>query len=235
MQSLKEIGSEKEIAEDPEAIEELRDVLEEGIRFDGIAIKTLPASVASRLTNLKQLEMLSFANCKLTGVESLPSLPGLKCLDLSDNNLKGDELRHIATKFPNLHVLLLGGNQVKALAELEHLKGVKQLQSLDLFNNPVTNVDKYRETTFKNLPLLESLDYKDAEGNDVEFDDGDDEGLEGEEEDDFIEDDEDDEAGPRPAKKPRGPANGELADADDDEDDDGEEEFLEDGDEEEED
>ncbi|XP_051991697.1 acidic leucine-rich nuclear phosphoprotein 32 family member E [Xyrauchen texanus] len=131
----------------------------------------------------KELEFLSMVNVGLTSVAKLPSLPKLRKLELSDNNISG-ALEALAEKCPNLTYLNLSGNKIKELCTLEALQNLKNLKCLDLFNCEITTLEDYRESIFELLPQVTYLDGFDAEDNeapDSEADDDDDEDEDGEE------------------------------------------------------
>uniref|UniRef100_W5LMQ6 Acidic leucine-rich nuclear phosphoprotein 32 family member n=1 Tax=Astyanax mexicanus TaxID=7994 RepID=W5LMQ6_ASTMX len=148
----------------------------------------------------KELEFLSMVNVGLTSLAMLPSLPKLRKLELSDNNISGS-LETLSEKCPNLTYLNLSGNKIKELSTVEALQNLKNLKSLDLFNCEITTLEEYRESIFELLPQITYLDGFDAEDNeapDSEADDDDDEdgeegaGPVGEYDDDEEDDDEED-------------------------------------------
>ncbi|KAK3531952.1 hypothetical protein QTP86_001826 [Hemibagrus guttatus] len=122
----------------------------------------------------KELEFLSMVNVGLTSLAMLPSLPKLKKLELSDNNISGS-LEILAEKCPNLTYLNLSGNKIKELSTVEALQNLKNLKSLDLFNCEITTLEEYRESIFELLPQVTYLDGFDAEDNEApdSEDDGD--------------------------------------------------------------
>uniref|UniRef100_A0A3Q2VRR0 Acidic leucine-rich nuclear phosphoprotein 32 family member n=1 Tax=Haplochromis burtoni TaxID=8153 RepID=A0A3Q2VRR0_HAPBU len=69
-----------------------------------------------------ELEFLSMVNVGLTSFAKLPSLPKLRKLELSDNNLSGS-LEMLSEKCPNLTYLNLSGNKIKELSTVEALVG----------------------------------------------------------------------------------------------------------------
>ncbi|KAI1886010.1 hypothetical protein AGOR_G00209640 [Albula goreensis] len=159
--------------------------------------------------DFKELEFLSMVNVGLTSLAKLPSLPKLRKLELSDNNISGG-LETLSEKCPNLTYLNLSGNKIKELSTVEALQNLKNLKSLDLFNCEITTLEEYRESIFELLPqvtYLDGFDQEDNEAPDSEAD-GDD--------DDDDDDDDDEGAGPT--------GDGEDDDDDDDEGSDGGEE-----------
>lgn len=98
------------------------------------------------ISNLRNLEYLSFFENKLTSVEELGNLPKLKTLDLTGNkisSIKGLE------KLKSLESLDLASNNLTSVEELQHLK---KLESLDLSDNRLTSIG-----FLKQLTNLESL------------------------------------------------------------------------------
>ncbi|XP_014860306.1 PREDICTED: acidic leucine-rich nuclear phosphoprotein 32 family member E isoform X2 [Poecilia mexicana] len=126
-----------------------------------------------------ELEFLSVVNVGLSSLAKLPSLPKLRKLELSDNNLSGS-LDTLAQKCPNLTYLNLSGNKIKELSTLEALQNLKSLQSLDLFNCEITSLEDYRESVFELLPQVTYLDGFDQEDNEAPDSEADDEDEDGE-------------------------------------------------------
>ncbi|KAG5308256.1 AN32A protein, partial [Acromyrmex insinuator] len=128
------------------------------------------------LTNeFSALESLSLINVGLT---SLKGFPNANCfcivqLELSDNRISGG--LNLLDSSPKLTHLNLSGNKIKDLDTLQPLKEFKNLKSLDLFNNEVTNMDNYREKVFNLIPSLRYLDGYDADDCEVDSDGEDDE------------------------------------------------------------
>ncbi|XP_040908849.1 acidic leucine-rich nuclear phosphoprotein 32 family member E isoform X1 [Toxotes jaculatrix] len=151
-----------------------------------------------------ELEFLSMVNVGLSSLAKLPSLPKLRKLELSDNNLSGS-LETLSEKCPNLTYLNLSGNKIKELSNVEALQNLKSLQSLDLFNCEITSLEDYRESVFELLPqvtYLDGFDQEDNEAPDSEAEDDDEDGEDGagltgdyEEEDDEEEDEDGSEGG----------------------------------------
>ncbi|XP_011688685.1 PREDICTED: acidic leucine-rich nuclear phosphoprotein 32 family member A [Wasmannia auropunctata] len=126
------------------------------------------------LTNeFSALESLSLINVGLTSLKGFPKLSSLKKLELSDNRISGG--LNLLDSSPKLTHLNLSGNKIKDLDTLQPLKEFKNLKSLDLFNNEVTNMDNYREKVFNLIPSLRYLDGYDADDCEVDSDGEDDE------------------------------------------------------------
>ncbi|XP_056877070.1 acidic leucine-rich nuclear phosphoprotein 32 family member E isoform X2 [Takifugu flavidus] len=155
------------------------------------------------LTNeFSELEYLSLVNVGLGSLAKVPSLPKLRKLDLSYNNLSG-ALEKLTEKCPNLTHLNLSGNKIQDLTHLETLN-LKNLRSLELLNCDITSVADYRDGVFQLLPQVTYLDGFDCDDNEASNsdDDDDDESEEGAElpagyhdEDDEHKDEDDAEVG----------------------------------------
>uniref|UniRef100_A0A3P8X0L6 Acidic leucine-rich nuclear phosphoprotein 32 family member n=1 Tax=Cynoglossus semilaevis TaxID=244447 RepID=A0A3P8X0L6_CYNSE len=148
--------------------------------------------------DFKELEFLSMVNVGLSSLAKLPSLPKLRKLELSDNNLSGS-LETLSEKCPNLTYLNLSGNKIKELSTVEALQNLKNLQSLDLFNCEITSLEDYRESVFELLPQVTYLDGFDQDDNEAPDSEAEDEGQYEDGEDgaeptgDYDEDDDDEE------------------------------------------
>jgi U2 small nuclear ribonucleoprotein A' len=61
---------------------------------------------------------------------------------------------------PNLETLVLTGNLIQELADLDPLASVKSLRTLSLLHNPVTTRQHYRLYIAFKLPQLRLLDFR---------------------------------------------------------------------------
>jgi len=133
----------------------------------------------------ESLESLSLISVGLTTLRGFPNLPNLKKLELSDNRISYG-LDNLVTS-PKLTYLNLSGNKIKDLEALKPLENFKSLKVLDLFNNPATGVENYREKAFAMLPSLKYLDgfdFNEVEASSDGYDDVSDSEEESESEDD---------------------------------------------------
>ncbi|OWZ14592.1 U2 small nuclear ribonucleoprotein A' [Phytophthora megakarya] len=125
---------------------------------------------------------LSLRGYKAPAVENLGvTQDGFDCIDLSDNEVKKLEnfprlrrlrmlLLHnnhvakiqenLAEAIPNLEFLMLTGNRIAQLAEVDHLTCFTKLDTLTLSGNPVTKRKYYREYVIYKLPQLRVLDFQ---------------------------------------------------------------------------
>ncbi|CAL7933652.1 unnamed protein product [Xylocopa violacea] len=137
------------------------------------------------------LESLSLINVGLTSLKGFPKLSSLKKLELSDNRISGG--LNLLQSSPKLTHLNLSGNKIKDLDTLQPLKEFKNLKSLDLFNNEVTNLDNYREKVFSLIPSLRCLDGFDTDDCEVDDSEGEDDEVNGNEDGDGDANEEDSE------------------------------------------
>ncbi|XP_031844364.1 leucine-rich repeat-containing protein 51 [Nomia melanderi] len=81
----------------------------------------------------------------------------LSWLDLSFNEIKkiGDDI----TKFPNLKIVYLHGNDISNINDVVKLKTLQNLRSLTLHGNPIENLQYYRGYIVHILPQLSALDF----------------------------------------------------------------------------
>ena len=79
---------------------------------------------------------------------------------LLHNNHVSKIQEHLAEAIANLEFLMLTGNRIAQLAEVDHLVGFAKLDTLSLSGNPVTKRKYYREYVIHKLPQLHVLDFQ---------------------------------------------------------------------------
>jgi len=139
---------------DPSEVEEL--VLD---NWNGEQLSLEHKQLLERYNNL---DFLSLSGCGLRSLKNFPELPNLIKLDLTHNDLSG-ELQSIS-HLPELMQVCLNSNRIATLQELEPLKPLENLISLDLDQNPVCELPEFRKKVFKILPQLKLLDDLNSEG-----------------------------------------------------------------------
>nr|XP_061808510.1 acidic leucine-rich nuclear phosphoprotein 32 family member E-like isoform X1 [Nerophis lumbriciformis] len=137
--------------------------------------RSLSGEVEGLSDKFVELEVLSMINVGLNSLAKLPSLPKLRKLELSENNLSGS-FETLSEKCPNLIYLNLSSNKIKELSNVEALQNLKSLQSLDLLNCEITSLEDYRDSVFELLPQVTYLDGFDQEENEAPDSEADDEG-----------------------------------------------------------
>ena len=109
------------------------------------------------------VELLCLNETALTSLVNLPDLAELKRIEVSGNNLTGNNLKHL-NKYVNLHTVKFSDNKVSDYAELDPLKNTA-LANLSLDGNPIADKADYREKIFEIFPELEVLDGFDRQEN----------------------------------------------------------------------
>lgn len=167
------------------------------------------------------LEHLSVANVRLSSLEGFPCLPALRRLVLSDNRIVGGLHALVDARLDALRDLDLSNNRIASVEDLAPLAKLR-LESLDLYECPVTKIEGYRSKVFGLFGSLKYLDKADANGNErTETDDEEEEDEEEEEGDD--EEDEDDEIVDEEEEEEGDDGDEEGEESDEDEEDEGDE------------
>lgn len=141
------------------------------------------------LEQFPSLELLSLADVRLCTLEGFPRL---RRLVLSDNRVAGGLAALAAAGLAALRHLDLSNNRIAAAEDLAPLAALG-LESLDLYECPVTRVEGYRSKVFGMIPSLKYLDKIDADGK--ERLDSDDEEEDEEEDEEADEEEIDEEEG----------------------------------------
>jgi len=81
----------------------------------------------------------------------------LAWLDLSFNQLT--TIDPVITKFKNLRMIYLHGNQIPKIEEIEKLKTLPHLIKITLHGNPIEGEKNYRQHILTALPKLKTLDF----------------------------------------------------------------------------
>eukprot|EP00188_Purpureofilum_apyrenoidigerum_P001866 Plantae.Rhodophyta-Purpureofilum_apyrenoidigerum.ctg20783.p1 GENE.Plantae.Rhodophyta-Purpureofilum_apyrenoidigerum.ctg20783~~Plantae.Rhodophyta-Purpureofilum_apyrenoidigerum.ctg20783.p1 ORF type:complete len:242 (+),score=44.26 Plantae.Rhodophyta-Purpureofilum_apyrenoidigerum.ctg20783:315-1040(+) len=121
------------------------------------------------ITN-NQFDVIDVTANALTVLPNLPPLPRLKTL-LASNNRITRIAPGFAKSVPNLTSLILVGNQIRSLGDIEELSRCKSLERLSLVDNPVIKEDHYRLYVIHKISSLRALDYarvKDSERKEAE-------------------------------------------------------------------
>ncbi|KAJ2838222.1 U2 snRNP complex subunit [Coemansia erecta] len=90
---------------------------------------------------------------------NFPSLPRLLSIYASDNRIASID-RSIATAIPNIRTLVLTGNDLHELTDLEPLKELMQLEHLSVAGNPVASVQYARLWCVWRFKMLKVLDFE---------------------------------------------------------------------------
>lgn len=112
-----------------------------------------------------QNDSIDFTDNAIRVFGNFPKLIRLRTLLLANNRISHIQPT-IAQSIPNLHTLVLTGNSIANLSELDPLSGFSELTFLSLIDNPVTSKDYYRSWVIWRNPHIRVLDFqkvKDAE------------------------------------------------------------------------
>lgn len=93
---------------------------------------------------LDQFDTIDFSENDIRRLDNFPFLPRIKCLLLNNNRIVriAENLQEF---LPNLTSMILTGNNIQELSDLEPLLQFPKLETLSLLNNPVTTKPQYRE------------------------------------------------------------------------------------------
>lgn len=106
-----------------------------------------------------QHDAIDLTDNSITILGNLPLLKRLRTL-LIANNRTTSISPSIHLSVPNLTTLVLTGNAILELGDLEPLKELKKLQYLSLLGNPVREKKWYREWLAWRIPSLRVLDFQ---------------------------------------------------------------------------
>lgn len=116
-------------------------------------------SVLCNFERFKNLSVLWLNNNKLKDLSGLDHNFRIRSLYCHCNQLRF--LGNSLDKFLSLNNLTLNDNHIDNMEDvLNSLRGMKYLESLDLYNNPVAQEDNYRTRIIVELPSLQVLDKK---------------------------------------------------------------------------
>jgi len=106
-----------------------------------------------------QYDVLDFSDNDITRLEGFPLLSRLSTL-LLNNNRVTSIATGLGTKIPNLESLVLTGNRIENLADLDPLTEFKKLQNLSLLRTPVSKTKHYRLYVIFKIPSLRAFDFQ---------------------------------------------------------------------------
>ena len=106
-----------------------------------------------------QFDTIDFSDNDIRKLDGFPLLKRIKTLFFNNNRIIriSEGLEHC---IPNLECLMLTGNMIQELGDLEPLVPLKNLQNLCLLQNPVSAKRQYREYVIYRLPQLRLLDFR---------------------------------------------------------------------------
>eukprot|EP00099_Drosophila_melanogaster_P019085 NP_610315.1 U2A [Drosophila melanogaster] len=108
---------------------------------------------------LDQFDTIDLSDNDLRKLDNLPHLPRLKCLLLNNNRILRIS-EGLEEAVPNLGSIILTGNNLQELSDLEPLVGFTKLETICLLINPVSTKPNYREYMAYKFPQLRLLDFR---------------------------------------------------------------------------
>jgi len=158
------------------------------ITLDGHYIGSISSEIKRYLEKFIGAEKLNMSFCKLHSLENLPNLPSLTKIELNDNLLDETEFIKLQ-KYPLLSEICFVNNKVKSYEPMKEMNKMRDINLIDLTENPVCKIKDYRKNLFEIFPKLIFLDRLGKNNESYEeFEDNedDDEEEEQEENDDDI-------------------------------------------------
>ena len=106
-----------------------------------------------------QFDTIDFSDNDIRKLDGFPLLKRIKTLFFNNNRIVriGEGLEHC---IPNLETLMLTGNMIQELGDLEPLTQLKNLTNLCLLQNPVSAKPQYRQYVVYRFPQLRLLDFR---------------------------------------------------------------------------
>lgn len=108
---------------------------------------------------LDQFDTIDFSDNDIRKLDGFPLLKRIKTLFFNNNRIVriAEGLEHC---IPNLETLMLTGNMIQELGDLEPLTQLKNLTNLCLLQNPVSAKPQYRQYVIYRFPQLRLLDFR---------------------------------------------------------------------------
>ena len=161
----------------PEDKEEIKEII-----IDAYQIKEFSQKEKEYLQKFKKINLFSLNMTQLISLDNLPHFPILSEIELSDNHINGEELYKL-TIYIHIKKISLANNNIKNYDDIKCFNTFRNLNFLDLSENPINNISNYRKKLFDLLPTLVFLDMQDKEGKSYsKFEEEEDEIEENEEE-----------------------------------------------------
>ena len=133
------------------------------IIIDAYQIKEFSQKEKEYLQKFKKINLFSLNMTQLISLDNLPHFPILSEIELSDNHINGEELYKL-TIYIHIKKISLANNNIKNYEDIKCFNTFRNLNFLDLSENPINNINNYRKKLFDLLPTLVFLDMQDKEG-----------------------------------------------------------------------
>eukprot|EP01130_Rhizamoeba_saxonica_P003374 TRINITY_DN1428_c0_g1_i2.p1 TRINITY_DN1428_c0_g1~~TRINITY_DN1428_c0_g1_i2.p1 ORF type:complete len:200 (-),score=51.13 TRINITY_DN1428_c0_g1_i2:26-625(-) len=102
---------------------------------------------------------MDFSDNGITRFGGFPLLQRLSTVLINNNQIRNIS-EGLGTSIPNLEYLVLTGNNISNLADLDALSELVNLKFLSLLQNPVRDLEHYRLYMIHKIPSLNILDYQ---------------------------------------------------------------------------
>ncbi|XP_018325827.1 U2 small nuclear ribonucleoprotein A' [Agrilus planipennis] len=106
-----------------------------------------------------QFDTIDFSDNDIRKLDGFPYLKRLKCLLLNNNRIVRIA-EHLEEYVPNIESIILTGNHIEELGDLDPLISLEKLTCLSLLHNPVTAKPHYRLYVAYKFPQLKLLDFR---------------------------------------------------------------------------
>jgi len=106
-----------------------------------------------------QFDTIDFSENDIRKLDGFPYLKRLKCLLMNNNRIVRIG-QHLEEHIPNLESIVLTGNHIEELTDLDPLISLEKLTSISLLHNPVTAKPHYRLYVVYKFPQLRLLDFR---------------------------------------------------------------------------
>eukprot|EP01097_Dermamoeba_algensis_P004874 TRINITY_DN312_c0_g1_i1.p1 TRINITY_DN312_c0_g1~~TRINITY_DN312_c0_g1_i1.p1 ORF type:complete len:239 (-),score=36.02 TRINITY_DN312_c0_g1_i1:284-1000(-) len=106
-----------------------------------------------------QYDTIDMSDNEIRKLENFPNLPRLSSLLLSNNRVT-KIAKSLEESIPNLQTLILTGNNVANLSDIDPLSTLPKLNCLSLLENPITKRAHYRYYVVHKLRTVRLLDFK---------------------------------------------------------------------------
>ncbi|KAG8252589.1 U2 small nuclear ribonucleoprotein A' [Homalodisca vitripennis] len=107
---------------------------------------------------LDQFDTLDLSDNDIRKLDGFPLLKRLKCILLNNNRVVIAE--GLENYIPNLETLILTGNLIQELADVDPLMSLQNLTNLSLMHCPIAGKQHYRQYIAFKFPKLRLLDFR---------------------------------------------------------------------------
>eukprot|EP00727_Mastigamoeba_balamuthi_P011116 m51a1_g6627 putative u2 small nuclear ribonucleoprotein a (261) ;mRNA; f:59995-61148 len=103
-------------------------------------------------------DAIDLSDNDITRLENFPLMARLRVLLVNNNRVA--HIAPLRDQIPHLHMLVLTGNKITSLKEIDNLVGLLDLEHLSLMDNPIAKLPNYRTYVVHTLPQVRVLDFR---------------------------------------------------------------------------